>query len=117
MEFFEGLSLQLAGSLEDVTTYENLQKPCVFTGFSHVRSCAHASKIDRKSIRTGFSSESRNRSLSERCFFELVRVKMVPEGSLERLESHLGSLPVALGALLGRSWALLGCFWALLGRS
>ena len=50
-------------------------------------------------------------------FVKLVRVKMVPEGSLERLESHLGSLPVALGALLGRSWALLGRFWALLGRS
>ena len=89
----------------------------VFTGFSHVRSCAHASKIDKKSFRTNFSSESRDGSLSERSFFELVSVKMVPEGSPERLERRLGTLLDALGALWGPSWALLGRSRALLGRS
>ena len=99
----------------------------VFTCFSHVRSCAHASKIYKKAFRTGFSSESSNRSLSERSFFYLISVKMDPEGSPERPERRLGTRN-ALGALLGRSWgalgtlldalgALLGRSWALLGRS
>ena len=73
--------------------------------FYHVLSCAHASKIDTKSFRTGFSSESRDGSLSEPSFFELVSVNMVPEGSPERLERRLGTLLGALGAPLGRSKA------------
>ena len=93
------------------------RKQTVFIGFSHVRYCAHASKIDKDSFRTGVSSESRNRSLSERSFFEFVSVKTRHESSLERLERRLGTLLDALGALWGPSWALLGRSWALLGRS
>ena len=96
---------------------KNLQKPLVFIIFSHVRPCAHASKNNKKSLRTVFSSELRNRSLAERSFFELVSVKMVPEGSPERLERRLGTLLDALGAPLGRSWAPLGRSWVPLGRS
>ena len=97
---------------------KNIEKPQVFTGFSHVRPCAHASKNNKKSLRTVFSSELRNRSLAERSFFELVTVKIIPEGSPERLERRLGTLLDALGALLGGalgpSWGALG---ALLARS
>ena len=96
---------------------KNLIKPCVFTGFSHVRSCAHPSKIYKKNTRIGFSSESCNRSLSERYFFKLISVKMIPEGSPERSERRLGTLLGALEALLGRSWAALGRSWGALGRS
>ncbi len=103
---------------------KNLQKHCVLRVRTHVRAFAAFActtrkflKINRKSFRTGFSSESRDGSLSERSFFELASVKMVPEGSPERLERRLGTLLGALGPLLGRSWALLGRSWALLGRS
>ena len=82
---------------------KNLQKPMVFTGFSRIRSCAHEAKIDRKSFRTHFPSDLRDGSLAERSFSELRSVKMVPEGSPERLERRLGTLLGALGPLLGCS--------------
>ena len=50
-------------------------------------------------------------------FFELISVKMIPEGSPERSERRLGTLLGALGALLGRSWGALGRSWALWRRS
>ena len=43
-------------------------------------------------------------------FFDLRSVKMVPEGSTERLEELPGALPGGLGALLGRSRSALGVF-------
>ena len=63
----------------------------------------------------GLSSELRNRSLSERSFFELTSVKMHPEVSLERPERRLGTLLGALGLLLGHSWGALGRSWGALG--
>ena len=95
-------------------TYKNNR---FFIGFSHIRSCAQASKIDKKSLRIGISSESPHWSFSERSFFELASVKMVPDSSPERLERPLGTLLDALGAPLGRSWAPLGRSWVPLGRS
>ena len=50
---------------------KNLQKPIVFTGFSHIRSCAHEAKIDRKSFRTHFSTESHDGSPSKITFSQL----------------------------------------------
>ena len=96
---------------------KNIQKQQVFISFSHIRSCAQASKIDKKSLRIGISSESPHWSFSERSFFELASVKMVPDSSPERLERPLGTLLDALGAPLGRSWAPLGRSWVPSGRS
>ena len=125
---FDALSLDRAGSLEEEAKKrrltKNLTKHCVLRVQTHVRAFAAFActtrkflKINSKSFRAGFSSELRDGSLSERSFFELRSVKMVPGGSPERLERRLGTLSGALGTLLGRSWALLGCSWALLGRS
>ena len=103
----------------------------VFTGFSHVRACAHDAKIYWKSFRTRFSTESRVGSSSKVAFFELPSLKMVsraPQSALGGLLGRLwgppgrswgalGALLGALGALLGRSWAALGGLLAALGRS
>ena len=122
---FDALSLDRAESLEGEAKKKrltkNLTKHCVLRVRTHVAAFAAFActsrkflKIDSKSFRTGFSSELRDRALSERSFFELGSVKMVPEGPPERLERRLGTLLGALGALLGHSWALLGRSWALL---
>ena len=81
-------------------------------------------KIDQKSFRTRFSTESRDRSPSKAAFFELRRLKMCPECCLGRLWTllsgswgALAALLGALGALLDRSWGLLGALGTLLGRS
>ena len=78
--------------------------------FSYVRACAHDAKIDRKSFRTRFPTESRDGSPSKAAFFELRSLNMV-------LRGLSGASLGALERLLGRSWALLGRSWALLGRS
>ena len=125
---FDALSLDRADSLEGEAKKrrltKNLTKHCVLRVRTHVAAFAAFActsrkflKIDSKSFRTGFSSELRNRSLSERSFFKLGSDKMVPEGSPERLERRLGTLPGALWALLGRSWALSGRSWGTLGGS
>ena len=119
--FFGGFPVEQADSLEEEATSVKPTKTLVFTGFSHIRACAHASKIDRKSWRTRFSSESRDGSPSKVDFFELGNLKMGPRGlsgaSLSALERLLGRSWALLGrslALLRSSWDLLG---ALLGRS
>ena len=89
---------------------KNLEKPLVFTGFSHIRSCAHEAKNDRKSFRTHFSTESHDGSPSKITFSQLRALNMV-------LRGLSGASWGALERLLGRSWALLGRSWALLGRS
>ena len=99
-----------ADSCEEEATYEKPAKTQVFAGFSHVRSCAHEAKLDRKSIRTHFSTESRDGSPSKVTFFELRSLNMVPRGLS-------GASRGALERLLGRSWVLLGRSWALLGGS
>ena len=135
--FFGGFPLEWADSLEAEATFEKPAKTkvkhMVFTRFSHVRPCAHNAKIYRKSLRTRFSTESRDRSPLKVAFFELRRLKMMPGSlswacpdALERLLGRfwallgrswalLGGSWGALGVLLGRSWALLGGSWALLG--
>ena len=89
---------------------KNLRKSKVFLGFSGNRAYAQDSKITRKSSRSRFSSESRDRALLKDAFFDLASLKMRPETA----PRSLGRNP---GALLGRSWALLGRSWGALGRS
>ena len=87
------------------------EQKCKSNGpFSHCCPCAHASQIDRKSLRTRISTESRDRSRSKGALFEFLSFKMALEGSPGRL----GRPP---GAILGSSWALLGRSWSALGRS
>ena len=103
----------------------------VFLYFSHIRACAHDAKIDKKSFRTRFLTESRDRSPSKAVFFELRSVKMGLESSTGSLGRPPGAPLGVLGELLGRSWGALrrswgalgavlgglGRSWALLGRS
>ena len=89
---------------------KNLEKPMVFTGFSHIRSCAHEAKIDRKSFRKYFSTESHDGLPSKFTFSQLRALNMV-------LRGLSGASRGALERLLGRSWALLGHSWGALGRS
>ena len=114
MSFFDAFAIDLAKSLEQEATsgkpVKTIGKPQVFTRFQHVRLCAHDANIDRKSFRTRFSTESRDRSPSKAASFELRSLRMVPGGLT-------GASLGALERLLGRSWALLGRSWALLGRS
>jgi len=104
---FSARAFRLARRRRDIRkTYKTM----CFTCFSHVRACAHNAKFDRKSLRTRFSMESRDRSRSKGALFEFLSFKMALEGSPGRL----GRPP---GAILGSSWALLGRSWSALGRS
>ena len=68
----------------------------------------HASQIDRKSLRKRFSTESRDRSRSKGALFELLSLKMEPEGPPGRLGRPPGATLGPSLALLGRSWGALG---------
>ena len=87
---------------------KNLEKPLVFTGFWRIRSCAREAKIDRKSFRTHFSTESHDGSPSKITFSQLRALNMVLRGLSGASRSALGSS----GGPLGRSW---GAFGKLLG--
>ena len=132
-QWFSARACRLARRrFEKEATYE---KPVKTTGFSkcfsHIRACAHDAKIDKKSIRTRFSTESRDRSPSKAAFFELRGVKMSLESSTGSLGRPPGAPLGVLGKLFGQSWgalrrswgalgAVLGALgrsWALLGRS
>ena len=76
----------------------------------HLRVCARNSKIDRKSHRSRFSSDSRHREPSNDDFFRLRNAEMVSEVSPGRL----GRSPVAP---LGPSWQPTGPPWRALGPS
>ena len=95
---------------------KNLQKPVVFTGFSHVPSFARVLKIDRKSLRRRFSNASCVRARSKNAFSSLSSIKMVPEGPPGRSWAALGKFLGALGALFGALGPLLGYSWDALGR-
>ena len=96
---------------------KNLQKLMVFTGFSHVPSCAHALKISRKSIRRRFANASRDRSFAKRASFHVGGRKMNPKSPESRLGRPPGADFGALGGLLGRCGGLLGRSWSALGLS
>ena len=89
---------------------KNIGKPCVFTRFLHCRVCARASKIDEKSHRIRFSSDSRHRGLLTDDFFAFRSAEMISEVSPGRL----GRPPVAP---LGPSWQPTGPSWRALGPS
>ena len=76
----------------------------------HCRVCARASKIDEKSHRIRFSSDSRHRGLLTDDFFGFRSAEMVSEVSLGRL----GRPP---GAPLALSWPPTGPSWRALGPS
>ena len=103
---------------------KNIKKHHRVASKSRFSVCAHASKINRKSFRTRFSSESRYKKLSQRprtatsgllgaCWTQLGHSWAPQEASRDSLGALLG----ALGRLLGRSWGALGRSWALLGSS
>ena len=89
---------------------KNIGKTQVFTRFLHLRVCARASKIDRKSHRMRFSSDSRHRELSNNEFFSFRNAEIVSEVSPGRLRRP----PVAP---LGPSWQPTGPPWRALGPS
>ena len=89
---------------------KNMGKTRVFTCFLHLRVCARASKINRKSHRMRFSSDSRHRELSNDDFFRCRSAEMVSEVSPGRLRRP----PVAP---LGPSWQPTGPPWLPLGPS
>ena len=75
--------------------------------------CAHASKVDGKSLRTRFSTESHERSHSKSGLFEFLILKAVPEASTGCLWRRHGTTLGSLWALLGRSWAACVRSWSL----
>ena len=95
---------------------KNLEKTLVFTGFWRIRSCAREAKIDRKSFRTHFSTESHDGSPSKITFSQLRALNMVLRGLSGASWGALERLLRRSWALLGRSWELVGLSWPLLGR-
>ena len=91
---------------------KNLKKNCHVLQKSRFSVWAHASKIDRKSLRTRLSSEMRHRAPSKNNVFEFPSATMtseVPLGCLGRLPGPLldplGPQSRPLGQLLGPFWA------------
>ena len=89
---------------------ENVGRPQVLFVFLHFRVCARASKINGKSHRMRFSSDSRHRELSNNEFFSFRNAEMVSEVSPGRL----GRPAVAP---LGPSWQPTEPSWRALGPS
>ena len=92
---------------------KNLQKSIVFTGFSHVPSCAHALKSDENRS----ANASRDRSFAKRASFHVGGRKMNPKSPESRLGRPPGADFGALGGLLGRCGGLLRHSWSALGLS
>ena len=95
-------------------------KTLVLTRFLHLRVCARASKINRKSHRMRFSSDSRHREPSNELFPFAKRRNCLRGVSGAPRKASWGSSGTLLAAnwtLLARPWALLGSFGAALGRS
>jgi len=90
-----------------------------FTGFSHVRACAHDAKI----VPNALLDRVARRIVFESRFFELRSLKIVPRGlsgpSAGALERLLGGFWALLGPLeevLGCSWGALETLLGALGR-
>ena len=102
------LSTALTFSKKTAPT-KTIEKTNGFTNFSHVRVCAHITKIIGKSLRTCVSSDSRHRELSKDEFFGSRNTKM----ALKVSPGRLGRPPAAA---LRHSWPPTSLFWRALGR-
>ena len=124
LDFFTLLPSTARTFSKKTLTTKNLQKTCVFTGFWHIRVCAHASKI----IWNCFERPSRASHATENSRKTICSSFRTPKWSPKSLWITSGSLlgllrdPPGrqldpLGAPLGPPWELRRRSRALLARS